>query len=72
MTYIRYTFSPYRGDLAKEIGLILCEDHELVVKKIESRGLLFVIAYILVMSLSVLKVICHIFDHLKKPERPRG
>ena len=71
MSYITSTLSPYRGDLDEEIGEILQEDHEMVCKGIESRGLIFLIAYIMIMFLSVVKVIFHIFDHYSKPERPR-
>ena len=70
MSYITAALSPYRGDLEQEIGEILYEDHEAVCKGIEYRNLIFVIAYIIVMALSVLKVLYHVFDHYRKPERP--
>ena len=72
MSWILSTLSPYRsGDLDEEIGEILLEDHEMVCKGIESRGLIFLIAYILIMALSVVKVIFHIFDYCSKPEPPK-
>ena len=72
MSYIDIIFSPYRGNLSEEIGEILSEDHEMALKQIESRGLLFLIAYIMVMFLSIIKVFYHIYDHFRKPERPKG
>jgi cbb3-type cytochrome oxidase subunit 3 len=71
MSYIDIIFSPYRGNLSEEIGEILSEDHEMVLRQIESRGLLFLIGYIMVMFLSLIKVFYHIYDHFKKPERPK-
>lgn len=71
MSYIRLAFQPYRGNLEEEIGEILYEDHEMVCRVIKYRNLLFVIAYIIIMSLSVLKVLYHIYDHYRKPERPK-
>lgn len=72
MSWISSSLSPYRsGDLDGEIGEMLLEDHEMVCKGIQSRGLTFLIAYILIMALSVVKVIFHIFDYCSKPERPK-
>ena len=70
MGFIELSFSPYRGNLSEEIGEILLEDHEMVVNYIKNRGLIFIIAYILVMSLSVLKVMFYSIDHFKKTKRP--
>lgn len=71
MSYITSTLSPYRGDLDEEIGEILYEDHEMVCKGIQSRGFIFIIAYLTIMFLSVVKVIFHIFNHYGKPKRPK-
>ena len=70
MSYITSTLSPYRGNLSEEIGEILMEDHEMVLRQIKSRGLIFVIAYVVIMGISILKVLFHIIDHFKKPKRP--
>lgn len=70
MSYIESTLSPYRGNLEEEIGEILLEDHEMVCREITGRGLIFLIAYIVIMGISLLKVIFHVFDHYSKPERP--
>lgn len=72
MSYIDIMFSPYRGNLAEEIGEILAEDHKMAVDGINSRGLIFLIAYIMIMFLSILKVFYHIFDHFRKPKRPKS
>ena len=72
MSYIDRMLSPYRGDLAEEIGEILSEDHKMAVNDIHSRGLIFLIAYTMIMLISLLKVFFHTIDHLRKPNRPRG
>lgn len=72
MGFIELSFSPYRGNLSEEIGEILLEEHEMVVNYIKNRGLIFLIAYIMVMGISLLKVVLHIFDHFGKPKRPQG
>lgn len=68
MSYTESMFSPYRGDTSKEIMEVLSEDHEMVCSSLESRGLLFGIAYITIMSLSVVKAIVHAFTQLQKPK----
>ena len=70
MSYISSMLSPYRGDLPEEIAEILTEDHKMVCRDVQSRGLIFLIAYIMVMATSVLKVILHSIDHFRKPELP--
>ena len=70
MSYIDFAFSPYRGNLTEEIGEILTEDHEMAVDGIHSRGLIFLIAYTVIMFLSVVKVCYHIFNHFRKPKCP--
>lgn len=71
MSYLDSMLSPYRGDLGEEIGEILSGDHEMACREIQVRGLIFLIAYTMIMLISFLKVICHTFDHYSKPERPR-
>ena len=70
MSYISSMLSPYRGDLEEEICEILSDDHEMVLRDIQSRGLLFLIAYIMIMGTSLVKVLLHTLDHYSKPERP--
>lgn len=68
--YITYILQPYQGNIDKMVGEVLYEDHKLVCDYTDSRGLAFLIAYIGVMFLSILKVIYLIFDNCKKPKRP--
>lgn len=71
MSWISSSLSPYRsGELDEEIGEILHDDHEMVLREIQSRGLLFLIAYIMIMGTSLVKVLFHIIDYYSKPERP--
>ena len=71
MSWISSSLSPYRsGDLDEEIGEILHDDHEMILRDIQSRGLIFLIAYIMVMGISLVKVLFHIVDYYSKPERP--
>lgn len=69
MSYITSSFSPYRSkDLKKEFLDILAEDREWICSSLESRGLLFAIAFISIMSLSLLKAIIFLFEETKKPQ----
>lgn len=70
MTYLDSMLSPYRGNLDEEIGEILLEDHKMACREIPTRGLVFLIAYTMIMLISFLKVLVHIVDHYSKPERP--
>lgn len=68
MSYITSSLSPYRDkDLSKEFFQILEEDHEWVCSSLEGRGLLFVIAYIVLMSMALLKAIVFLFEQMGKP-----
>ena len=68
MSAFIYThLAPYRGNLSKECMDILAEDCELVCSSLKSRGLLFIVAFITLMSVSVLKVIVHFFTQIQKP-----
>ena len=68
MSYITNNLSPYRNkDLGKEFFEILEEDCEKVCSSLKERGLLFIIAFITIMSLSILKAVIHIITQLQKP-----
>lgn len=71
MSYLDSMLSPYRGDLGEEISEIISEDHEMACRDIQTRGLVFLIAYTMIMLISFLKVLVHTVDHYSKPERPR-
>lgn len=68
MSYTESMLSPYRGDTTKEVMEVLSEDHDMICSSLEDRGLLFGIAYITIMSLSILKAIVHVFTQLQKPK----
>lgn len=70
MSYLDSMLNPYRGDLGEEIVEILSDDHEMACREIQSRGLIFLVAYTMIMLISFVKVICHVFDHCGKPKRP--
>ena len=70
MTYTESMLSPYRENIGEEVEEILREDHEMVCREISHRGLMFLIAYLLVMGISLIKVIFHIITQAGKPERP--
>ena len=68
MSYITSALSPYRSkNLGKEFTEILEEDCEWICNSIKERGFIFLIAFIVLMSMSVLKAILHIFSQLRKP-----
>ena len=67
MSYITSSLSPYRGNLWEESMEILEEDSKWVCDSLEGRGLLFLIAYICIMSLSLFKVICFLITQSQKP-----
>lgn len=53
MSYITSSLSPYRSDnLWKEFAGILKEDYEWVCSSLKDRGLIFPIAFVILMSLS--------------------
>lgn len=68
MSYIQSSFSPYRGDLKKEVLEILSEDCDLVCSTMKSRGLFFGMAFVSVMGLSLVKAGVHVFNQMKKPK----
>lgn len=71
MSYISSSLSPYRsGELDEEIAEILHDDHEMVLRDIQSRGLIFLIAYIMIMGTSLIRVLFHIVDYYSKPKVP--
>ena len=68
MSYITSSLSPYRSkDLGKEFIEILEEDCEWVCSSLKERGFIFLIAFIVLMSMSLLKAIIHVFTQLHKP-----
>jgi hypothetical protein len=68
MSYITSSLSPYRSkDLSQEFFEILEEDYEWVCSSLESRGLIFLIAFIVLMSMSLLKAIVHVIEQSQKP-----
>ena len=68
MSYIQSSFSPYRGELKKEVSEILSEDCDLVCSTMKSRGLFFGMAFISIMGLSLVKAGIHVFNQMKKPK----
>ena len=68
MSYITSSLSPYRSkDLGKEFSEILQEDYEWICNSLESRGFIFLIALITLMSMSFLKAIVHVIEQSQKP-----
>lgn len=68
MSYITSSLSPYRSkDLSKEFFEILGEDYEWVCSSLKSRGFIFIIAFIVLMSMSLLKAIVHVIEQSQKP-----
>lgn len=67
MSYITSSLSPYRGNLWEESMEILEEDSKWVCDSLKGRGLTFLIAYLCIMSLSLLKVICFLITQSQKP-----
>lgn len=70
MSYITSTLSTYRGDLCEEICEILLDDHEMACREIQVRGLIFLIAYTMIMLTSFFKILFHTANHFSKPKRP--
>ena len=69
MLYITSSLSPYRSDnVWKEFAGILKEDYEWVCSSLKDRELIFPIAFVILMSLSLLKAIIFIFEDLRKPK----
>ena len=72
MPYILSNFTAYRSDtILKDCGEILKEDCEWVCRSLDDRGLLFLIAFIVLMGMSLLKAIVYIFEELRKPKMKR-
>ena len=68
MSYITSSLSPYRSrDLGEEFFGILEEDYQWICDSLEGRGLLFLIAVIVLMSLSILKAIVFVIEQSQKP-----
>ena len=69
MQYISSMFSPYRSDdIWGDFAEILKDDCEWVCRSLKDRGLLFLIAFIVLMGMSLLKAIVYIFEELRKPK----
>ncbi len=70
MSYITSSLSPYRSDnVWKEFAGILKEDYEWVYSSLKDRGLIFPIAFVILMSLSLLKAIVFVLEDLRKPKK---
>lgn len=54
-------YSPYRKDFGESVAALLDEDHDYVTSSLEERDGIFVLAYISVMFLSLIKVIAFTF-----------
>lgn len=68
MSYITSNLSPYRSqDLGKEFFEILEEDCEWICSSLKERGFIFFIAFIVLMSMSLLKAVVHVITQLHKP-----
>lgn len=68
MSYITSNLSPYRGDTSKEFFEILSDDYEWLCSSLKERGFIFFIAFITIMSLSLLKAIAHVIIQSQKPK----
>ena len=68
MSYITKVCSPYRDNVWKECMEILTEDSEYVCSSFEDKDLFFLMAYISVMFVSILKTINFAFNQMKKPK----
>ena len=69
MSFITSSLSPYRSEnVRKEFVEILKEDYEWVCSSFESHGFIFLMAFIVLMSLSLLKAIVFVFEDLRKPK----
>ena len=69
MSYITSSLSPYRSDnVWKEFAGILKEDYEWVCSSSKDCGLIFPIAFVILMSLSLLKAIVFVFENIRKPK----
>ena len=72
MSYITSSLSPYRSEnVWKEFAGILKEDYEWVCSSRKDRGLIFPIAFVILMTLSLLKAIVFVFEDLRKPKMKR-
>ena len=68
MSVITSNFTSYRSkNLGEEFFKIIEEDYNWVCSSLNNRGFMFFIAFISLMSLSILKAIATIIDELKKP-----
>lgn len=68
MSYITSNLAPYRSkNIGKEFSEILAEDYEWVRSSIEDRGIIFFLATISVMTLSLFKAISHVITQMQKP-----
>ena len=72
MSYITSSLSPYRSEnVWNEFVEILKEDYEWVCSSLKDRGFIFSIAFVILMSLSLLKAIVFVFEDLRKPKMKR-
>lgn len=68
MSYITSSFSPYKSkNLNKEFFEILQEDYKWICSSLETRGFIFFVAVITLMSMSLLKAIIFVLEQLPKP-----
>ena len=65
--YRESCFNPYRENLWEESIKIIEEDIDKICSTLQSRGLLFFTAFLVLMPITLLKVITHVHAQLKKP-----
>lgn len=68
MPYPMSALSLYRGNIAKDCINLLKEDYEWICHSLKSRGFIFIIAFITLMSMSLFKMVVFIFTQLSKPK----
>ena len=68
MSFAQSMFSPYRGNIKKEVIEILSEDFDYVWESFKIKDLFFLIALLSVMGLSVLKALNHAIESMQKPK----
>ena len=60
---------PYRSEnLWEEFLEILTDDYKWICSSLKERGFIFLIAFVILMSMSLLKAVIFIFDQLRKPK----
>lgn len=69
MSYVQSLLSNYREDIVKDIEEILNEDSDFAIRSLKGANpLAFLVAYILIMALSLLKCVLFFFKQIRKPK----